>query len=164
MCAAIDGLSLPVLILSASFYLVLFCCKIRESISVWQECCSESQKRRNIEMTEFINNSITLLDVLFPNTRREIISILCLFLLFFFLSDKSPAFHLLDSWQTPGDFKRTFNGLLFSALGVRCLGKEGPRVPPGLPLMIWFMCTGCPVTSGRSPNDPNNHFASAHLY
>ena len=48
-------------------------------------------------MTEFINNSITLLDVLFPNTRREIISILCLFLLFFFLSDKSPAFHLLDS-------------------------------------------------------------------
>lgn len=84
MCAAIDFLSLPILILSASFYLDLLYCKIGESISVWQECCSESQKSRNIEMTEFINSSITLLDVLFPNTRRQIISILCLLLLFLF--------------------------------------------------------------------------------
>lgn len=43
-CVGIDFLSLPVLILSVSFYLSFLCCYTKEKFSVWQECFCKSQK------------------------------------------------------------------------------------------------------------------------
>ena len=114
-------------------------------------------------MAECISSSITPHDGLFSNSRRQIFSILRVVLLFFLISDTSPAFHLIDSRHTAGDFKMTFNSLLFSAFRVRHLDKEGPQVPLGFLLVLWFKCTSYLVTSGSSLSDPNNHFSSSCL-
>ena len=57
----------------------------------------------------------------------------------------------------------TFNSLLFFAFRVRHLGKEGPQVPLGFLLILWFKCTSYSVASGSSLSDPSNHFASPYL-